>query len=87
MKLENYALGKWVAGDGDGQALFNAITGEEVATASSKGLDFATMMDYARKTGGPALRKMTFQERGLMLKKLAMHLTTPFELLSALPIF
>ena len=38
--------------------------------ASSKGLDFSQMMDYARKTGGPALRKMTFQERGLMLKKL-----------------
>ena len=32
------------------------------------------MMDYARKTGGPALRRMTFQERGLMLKKLALHL-------------
>ena len=26
------------------------------------------MMDYARKTGGPTLRRMTFQERGLMLK-------------------
>lgn len=80
MKLENYALGKWIAGDGEGQALYNAITGEEVATASSKGLDFASMMDYARKTGGPALRKMTFQERGLMLKKLAMHLTAQKEL-------
>lgn len=74
MKLQNYALGKWTAGDGDGQPLYNAITGEEVATASSKGLDFAAMMDYARKVGGPALRKMTFQERGLMLKKLALHL-------------
>ena len=30
------------------------------------------MMNYARKVGGPALRKMTFQE-GLMLK-LALHL-------------
>lgn len=79
MKLQNYALGKWIAGDGDGQALYNAITGEEVATASSKGLDFAEMMDYARKTGGPALRKMTFQERGLMLKKLALHLTAEKE--------
>jgi oxepin-CoA hydrolase/3-oxo-5,6-dehydrosuberyl-CoA semialdehyde dehydrogenase len=79
MKLENYALGKWIAGDGEGQALFNAITGEEVATASSKGLDFAEMMDYARKVGGPALRKMTFQERGLMLKKLAMHLSNEKE--------
>ena len=79
MKLQNYALGKWVAGDGDGQSLYNAITGEEVATASSKGLDFAEMMNYARKTGGPALRKMTFQERGLMLKKLAMHLSSQKE--------
>ena len=32
------------------------------------------MMDYARKQGGTALRKMTFQERGLMLKSLALHL-------------
>lgn len=74
MKLQNYASGKWLTGDGDGQPLFNAITGELVATASSKGLDFSEMMDYARKVGGPALRKMTFQERGLMLKKLALHL-------------
>ncbi|MCE9538213.1 MAG: phenylacetic acid degradation bifunctional protein PaaZ [Bacteroidetes bacterium] len=74
MKLQNYVSGKWIAGDGDGQALYNAITGEQVATASSNGLDFSAMMDYARKVGGPALRKMTFQERGLMLKKLALHL-------------
>lgn len=74
MKLENYAAGKWVSGEGEGQALYNAITGEEITTASSKGLDFAEMMNYARKTGGPALRKMTFQERGRMLKALALHL-------------
>ena len=72
MKLQNYAIGKWISGDDAGQPLFNAITGEQVATASSRGLDFSAMMDYARKVGGPALRKMTFQERGLMLKKLAM---------------
>jgi len=71
---DNYALGKWIKGDGDGIPLFNAITGNQLGTATSKGLDFSQMMDYARKTGGPALRKMTFQERGLMLKKLALHL-------------
>lgn len=74
MKLQNYAQGKWIAGEGKEKPLFNAITGEQIATASSEGLDFAAMMDYARKVGGPALRKMTFQERGLMLKALAMHL-------------
>ena len=71
---ENYTLGKWIKGDGDGTQLFNAINGEEIGRASSKGLDFSEMMNYARKIGGPALRRMTFQERGLMLKKLALHL-------------
>jgi len=72
--LMNYACGQWVAGTEGGQELYNAITGEVVAVASSKGLDFAQMCDYARKTGGPNLRKMTFHERGMMLKALATHL-------------
>ena len=74
MDYQNYALGKWITGDGDGTPLFNAITGEEIGRATSKGLDFNQMMVHARKVGGPALRKMTFQQRGLMLKALALHL-------------
>ena len=74
MIFENYALGKWIKGDGEGIPLFNAISGENIGKASSKGLDFSQMMKYGRETGGPSLRKMTFQERGLMLKKLALHL-------------
>ena len=73
-KLENYILGKWITGDGDGQLLLNAVTGEPVAAASTKGLDMAAVLDYARSKGNPALRKMTFQERGLMLRSLALHL-------------
>lgn len=74
MKLQNYALGQWVAGEGNGQELYNAINGDVVATASSKGLDFAAMCHYARTVGGPKLRKMTFHERGRMLRALALHL-------------
>jgi len=74
MKLKNYALGQWIEGDGDGKPLYNAINGNLIAYASSDGIDFGEMMDYARNVGGPALRKMTFQERGRMLKKLALHL-------------
>ncbi len=74
MILKNYALGRWVAGDGKGQPLYNAITGTKIAETSSRGLDFGEMMDYARKVGGPTLRKMTFHERGRMLKALALHL-------------
>lgn len=73
-KLENYINGHWVTGDGDGQLLYNAVTAEPVATASTKGLDFKTITDYARTVGNPALRKMTFHQRGNMLKALALHL-------------
>ncbi|MCC7302888.1 MAG: phenylacetic acid degradation bifunctional protein PaaZ [Bacteroidia bacterium] len=72
--LENYTLGQWKKGEGEGQLLFNAITGEPLATASSAGLDFGAMCEYARKTGGSKLRKLTFHERGQMLKALALHL-------------
>jgi oxepin-CoA hydrolase / 3-oxo-5,6-dehydrosuberyl-CoA semialdehyde dehydrogenase len=73
-KLGNYITGNWITGDGDGQALYNAVTGEAIAAASTKGLDFKSIVDYARLVGNPALRKMTFHERGNMLKALALHL-------------
>lgn len=73
-QLHNYITGKWIAGDGEGQALFNAVTGETIATTSTKGLDFNAVLQYARTVGNPALRKMTFHERGNMLKALALYL-------------
>ncbi len=72
-QLKNYAEGKWVTAK-TGDELHNAITGETIFTASSEGLDFGAMMNYARKVGGPALRKLTFHERGRMLKALALYL-------------
>ena len=74
MKLENYVLGNWIAGSGDGKMLHNAVTGDEIATASTGGLDFADILKYGREKGNPALRKMTFHERGRMIKALALYL-------------
>jgi len=73
-KLGNYVAGQWLEGDGEGQMLFNAVTGEPVARATTQGLDFAAVLQYARTKGNPALRRMTFHERGNMLKALALHL-------------
>jgi oxepin-CoA hydrolase / 3-oxo-5,6-dehydrosuberyl-CoA semialdehyde dehydrogenase len=73
-KLGNYITGKWITGDGDGQLLYDAVTGEGIAAATTKGLDFAGVLRYGREVGNPALRKMTFHERGRMLKALANHL-------------
>ncbi len=72
-KLGNYISGRWITGDGDGTQLYNAVTGAQVATASSKGLDFEAALHYGRQHG-QVLRSMTFQERGRMIKALAMYL-------------
>lgn len=74
MKLKNYINGSWIEGDGSGQMLYDASTGEEVAIATADGIDIASAYEYARKVGNPKLRKMTFRERGLMLKSLALFL-------------
>jgi len=78
-KLANYVEGGWHLGDGEGDPLYNAVTGDEIYRASTKGIDFAAALDYGRKVGNPALRKMTFHERGRMLKALALHLRTKLE--------
>jgi len=54
--------------------LFDAVSGSEIATASTAGIDFKEVLQYGREVGGPLLRKMTFHERGRMLKALALHL-------------
>src|SRR5690242_6804685 len=78
-KLGSYITGGWITGDGEGQALYNAVTGDTIAYASTKGLDFGSILNYARETGNPALRKMTFPERGRMLRALAIHLREHLE--------
>src|SRR4051812_388320 len=74
-RLLNYVAGEWVEGGGKFATLHHAVTGAPVAEASTEGIDFARMVEYARRVGGPALRKMTFHERALMLKAMAQYLT------------
>lgn len=74
MQLKNYALGQWVEGTGKSTTLLHAVTGEPVAEASSGGLDFKAMTEYARTVGGPRLRALTFHQRAAMLKAMAKHL-------------
>ncbi len=73
-KLENYITGKWLTGNGEGTPMYDAVTGETIALSDTKGLDIAKALQYGREKG-ETLRKMTFQERGNMLKKLALYLT------------
>jgi len=73
-KLGNFVLGNWIDGDGDGQILFNAVNGTPIASATTKGLDFASILEFGRQQGSSRLRRMTFQERGRMLRALALYL-------------
>ena len=74
MEIKNYVLGEWISGEGTEIDHIHAITGEIISTTSSKGLDFSSILEYGRKKGSCSLRKMTFQQRGEMLKSLALHL-------------
>jgi oxepin-CoA hydrolase/3-oxo-5,6-dehydrosuberyl-CoA semialdehyde dehydrogenase len=74
MKLGNLVLDQWVTGEGGGTTLTSAVSGEPVATITSAGLDFADILNHARTVGGANLRKLTFHERGEMLKTLAKFL-------------
>jgi len=69
--LRSYVGGGWVAGTGAPQALLNPTTEEPLAHASSEGVDLKAALQYARSTGGPALRAMSFAERGAALKAIA----------------
>jgi oxepin-CoA hydrolase / 3-oxo-5,6-dehydrosuberyl-CoA semialdehyde dehydrogenase len=75
MRLGNYALGEWVTGTGNATDLVHAVTGEKIGEATSTGLDFKAMAEYARTVGGPRLRGMTFHQRARMLKAMALFLT------------
>ncbi len=74
MKIESYACGAWIAGTDDGVEVRDAINGESIGHVSSKGLDFADMLNHGRNKGGPALRQMTIHQRANMLKALAIFL-------------
>ena len=75
MKLQSYVQGQWAVPTANLTEIVSAVTGEVVAQASSGGLDMKQALDYARRTGGPALRRLTFHQRADLLKKLGQHIT------------
>jgi oxepin-CoA hydrolase/3-oxo-5,6-dehydrosuberyl-CoA semialdehyde dehydrogenase len=72
--LASYVAGEWYTAPDEGAVVVDAATGEEVARVSTAGLDTRAMVDHARRVGGPALRRLTFQARAAALKDLATSL-------------
>lgn len=75
MEIQSFACGEWLGPGSGARNIADAVTGEVFATAGNTALDVAAMRDYARRTGGPALRAMGFHDRAKMLKALATHLS------------
>jgi oxepin-CoA hydrolase/3-oxo-5,6-dehydrosuberyl-CoA semialdehyde dehydrogenase len=72
--LRSYVGGTWHTPADEGRPLLDAVTGDEVARISAAGIDLPAALDYARQTGGPALRELTFHQRAGLLKALAEYL-------------
>ncbi|UOQ59158.1 phenylacetic acid degradation bifunctional protein PaaZ [Leucobacter rhizosphaerae] len=75
--LQSYVQDAWwsPADDTSGTEVRDAVSGEAVATVSSAGLDLAAAMDHARTVGQRGLGALTFHQRAVILKQLALALT------------
>jgi oxepin-CoA hydrolase/3-oxo-5,6-dehydrosuberyl-CoA semialdehyde dehydrogenase len=74
MVLGSYVNGSWTSPSAEGTPLLDAVTGEQVTTISSAGVDMGAALAYGRAVGGPALRGLTFHERAAILKSVGQFL-------------
>ncbi len=72
--LRSHVGGSWHTPTDEGRPLLDAVTGAEIARISAAGIDLPAALDYARRTGGPALRELTFHQRAGLLRALAEYL-------------
>ncbi len=66
--LRSYVEGRWFEGKEPFATLVNPATEEPLARASTAGIDFGAVLEHGRTQGGPALRELTFAQRGELLK-------------------
>src|SRR5258705_7311280 len=66
--LRSFVEGKWFEGKEPFATLVNPATEEPLARTSTNGIDFAAAVRFSREQGGPALRELTFSQRGDLLK-------------------
>ena len=84
LRPASYANARWIEPGAASRAIHGPVTGIKIAEAGGAPLDVQAMLDWARDTGGPALRAMTFHERAKMLKALALYISERKEELYAL---
>lgn len=75
--LPSYVEGAWWTPDAAAQptVVRDASTGEPVARVSTEGLDLGAALEYARTVGQASIGALTFHERAVLLKQMALALT------------
>lgn len=75
--LPSYLQGAWWAPspEADAAEVRDASTGEVVARVSTEGIDLGGALAYARRAGQASLGALTFHQRAVRLKQLALALT------------
>ncbi|MGP3534321.1 phenylacetic acid degradation bifunctional protein PaaZ [Microbacterium sp. RD1] len=74
--LPSYLQGSWwtPTDDTDAALVRDASTGEPVTLVSTRGIDLAGALDYARTAGQRSLGALTFHQRAVLLKQFAVAL-------------
>ena len=70
-KLRSFLAGSSFEAGSGFLPLYDPSTEEEIAQASSQGADLGAALEHARRQGGPALRELTFAQRGELLKAMS----------------
>ncbi len=65
--LRSYVASAFVTGQGTLSPLHNPSTEQAIAETGTAGIDLAAALHHAREVGGPALRRLTFADRGQFL--------------------
>ncbi|GAA1797013.1 phenylacetic acid degradation bifunctional protein PaaZ [Agromyces neolithicus] len=77
--LPSYVNGQWWVPDAAAAAaateVRDASTGEVVTRVSTEGLDLGAALEYARTVGQASLGELTFHQRAVLLKQMALALT------------
>lgn len=71
IEVESYLQGTWVGCGGRAVELVDPSTEATVGRVSAERLELGPVADHARRVGGPALRALTFAERGEILGALS----------------
>lgn len=71
MRISSYLLGEWQDNGKDAATVHCTLDGSELGSVAGYATDLGKAMAYARENGGPALRGLSYSERGQLLRQIA----------------